>query len=125
MICKAVAPLRAHPIHRQRAYPETYSTSFLHRSWYSFVRDIRPGTSKSQCQPIGPTPPRGIGFIESLSPWRDIRVILVCVLTSVLTCSIQAGIYKLDFIGRHVNWRKGWDSNPRWVSTRSISSRVP
>jgi tetratricopeptide (TPR) repeat protein len=22
-------------------------------------------------------------------------------------------------------WRKGWDSNPRWVSPRSISSRVP
>src|SRR5438309_665139 len=22
-------------------------------------------------------------------------------------------------------WRKGWDSNPRWVAPRSISSRVP
>src|SRR5438105_9241088 len=34
-------------------------------------------------------------------------------------------LFDTDSAMKNEAWRKGWDSNPRWVSPRSISSRVP
>src|SRR5207248_10254705 len=43
-----------------------------------------------------------------------------------IAASIQFGwvIFAFGMV-RYNGWRKGWDSNPRWVAPRSISSRVP